>query len=96
MQSLANIKQSLTELKPHLIKKYNISTIGLSGSVTRSDFSATSDIDILVDFHTAPGIEFIDLAEELEMKLGYRVDLVSKHGIKPGYLGAIESDLIYV
>ncbi|MEO8852855.1 MAG: nucleotidyltransferase family protein [Ginsengibacter sp.] len=76
--------------------KYNISELGLFGSVVRSDFSPESDIDILVDFSRPIGIEFIDLAEELEASLNRKVDLVSRKGIKPQYFQAIQSELVYV
>jgi predicted nucleotidyltransferase len=36
------------------------------------------------------------LAEELETILGFKVDLVSKNGIKEKYLMSIDSDLVYV
>ena len=42
------------------------------------------------------GIEFIDLAGELEAILHRKVDLVSKNGIKPKYLEEIKKDLVYV
>lgn len=37
-----------------------------------------------------------DLANELESLIGFRVDLVSRKGIKDKYLQSIHSDLIYV
>ena len=64
--------------------------------MVRNDFSPESDIDIMVDFSRPIGIEFIDLADELEAKLKRKVDLVSRKGIKPQYFNAIEPELIYV
>jgi predicted nucleotidyltransferase len=54
------------------------------------------DIDILVEFRKPIGIEFIDLADELEEILKLKVDLVSKKGIKDKYLKSIETELEYV
>ena len=96
MQSLKNIKQVLTDLKPELEKKFHVSSIGIFGSAVRSDFSSHSDIDILVDFNQPIGVAFIDLAILLELKLKNQVDLVSKKGIKKKYFSEIESDIIYV
>ena len=62
----------------------------------RKDFTPESDIDILVDFKQPIGVEFIDLAEELEKLLQRKVDLVSKAGIKPNYYKAIEPEILYV
>lgn len=86
----------LQNIKPALFSSYPIKVLGLFGSVVRDDFGKNSDIDILVDFYEPVGIEFIDLADELERVLQRKVDLVSKKGIKKKYLERIEKDLIYV
>ena len=97
MSQLESIKTLLVKLKPELIEKYSISSIGLFGSIVREDFSPSkSDIDIIVDFSKPIGIQFIDLADYLEEKINLKVDLVSKNGIKPRYYQAIESDIVYV
>jgi predicted nucleotidyltransferase len=76
--------------------KYNVHIIELFGSVVRDDFSAQSDIDIIVDFSKPVGIEFIDLGNYIESKLKMKVDLVSKNGIKERYFKSIESEIVYV
>ncbi len=96
MQQLITIKKTLAQLKPELVRRYNVSTIGLFGSVVRNDFSSASDIDIIVDFNKPIGIKFIDLANFIERKLKRKVDLVSKRGIKDKYLKTIESEIVYV
>lgn len=97
MSQLESIKNLLVKLKPELMEKYSISSIGLFGSIVREDFSPSkSDIDIIVDFSKPIGIQFIDLADYLEEKIHRKVDLVSKNGMKPRYYQAIESDIIYV
>lgn len=97
MSQLESIKALLVKLKPELMEKYSISSIGLFGSIVREDFSPSkSDIDIIVDFSKPIGIQFIDLADYLEEKINRKVDLVSKNGIKPRYYQAIESDIVYV
>ncbi len=70
--------------------------MALFGSYSRNDATEESDVDILVDFEKAIGIQFVDLADELEILLHHKVDLVSARAIKPKYLNAIKSDLIYV
>jgi len=96
MSNLDTIKSILIQLKPELIKKYSISSIGLFGSIVRNDFTDKSDIDIIVDFSKPIGVEFIDLADLIEKKLQKRVDLVSKNGVKPKYFNEIKSEIIYV
>ena len=97
MTQLENIKGIIEKLGPELSRKYNVFSIGLFGSVVRDDFSITdSDVDILVDFSSPIGIEFIDLAEFLESQIKKKIDLVSRKGVKPNYLRQIENELIYV
>ena len=83
-------------MRPELVERFHINSIGLFGSVVRDDFNSTSDIDIIVDFSRPIGIEFVDLADFLEMKLRNQVDLVSKKGIKEKYFKEIEPEILYV
>jgi predicted nucleotidyltransferase len=96
MTSLASIKSALHQIKPELIEKFHVSSIGLFGSVVRDDFSPSSDVDIIVDFSQPIGIEFIDLADFIEKKLNKSIDLVSKNGIKDKYFSTIKSEIVYV
>ena len=96
MGQFTDIKQILEHLKPELVEKYHIQTIGLFGSVVSDDFYPISDIDVIVEFDKPVGAEFIDLADYLELKLNRKVDLVSKKGIRDKYLKAIEREIVYV
>lgn len=69
MGQLANIKQIIQQLKPELAEKFHVQGIGLFGSIVRDDYSADSDIDIIVDFDQPVGVEFIDLADFMEQRL---------------------------
>lgn len=92
-----DIFQTLRDIKPELVQKFHVSSLGVFGSVVRDDFSEkTSDIDLLVDFSKPIGIEFIDLAEFIEKKLNRKVDLVSKNAIRKHYFSRIQNDLVYV
>jgi len=95
-QDLITVTGILKKIKPELIKKYPIASIGLFGSIVRDDFTKYSDVDIIVEFNDKIGIEFISLADELEEKLNYKVDLVSREGVKPKYFNVIEHQIIYV
>ena len=90
------VLQKLRLNLPDFKKKYPIETMGIFGSVARGDASTNSDLDILVQFNGAVGLEFIDLADELEQRLNCKVDLVSRRGIKPKYWESIKEDVIYV
>jgi uncharacterized protein len=96
MGHLAEIKAIIRQIKPELVKKYHVRDIGLFGSVVRDDFSASSDIDIIVDFSQPIGIEFVDMAEYIEEMLQKKVDLVSRKGVRDKYFKAIEQEIVYV
>lgn len=97
MYNTRQILKILQEQKPSFEIKYHISELGLFGSYARGDFNENSDIDILVDFtRRIDGFDYIRLAHELEDLFNYKVDLVSRNGIKPGYLPYVEKNLIHV
>lgn len=96
MGQLDSIKQIIQQLKPELAEKFHVQSIGLFGSIVRDDYSADSDIDIIVDFDQPVGIEFIDLADFIEQRLQKKVDLVLKNGIKEKYFKVIEKEIVYV
>lgn len=97
MYSKDQILILLKEKKPELEKKYHLSELGLFGSYARGDHHEQSDIDILVDFSARiDGFDYIRLAHELEDMFQNKIDLVSRHGIKSGYLPFVEKNLIHV
>ena len=96
MTNLTDIKSILKSNKQRLSDKYGVSFMAIFGSYGRGQQTESSDVDILVDFQRPIGIEFIDLANELEKLLKIKVGLVSRNGVKPHYLKHIEPDLNYV
>ena len=97
MYNTSQILQILKDLKPELEKKYPISELGLFGSYARGDNNEKSDIDILVDFNgRIDGFDYIRLAHDLEDSLQYKIDIVSRGGIKAQYLPYVEKSLIHV
>lgn len=96
MKTLQDITKTLSSHRNRLFIDYPIKSMAIFGSYSRKEQSESSDLDILVEFSDRIGVRFIDLAEELENIVGFKVDLVSKKGIKEKYLKSIDSDLIYV
>ena len=96
MKSLKDILAILLDKKEYLERKYSLSSMAVFGSYARQEAIDGSDVDIIVDFERPIGIEFIDLADELEQILHLKVDLVSHKGIKPKYFQSIKQDLKYV
>jgi predicted nucleotidyltransferase len=96
MTYLEEVKSTLKQLKPKLMSKYGVDTLGLFGSIVRDDFTDQSDIDIVVTFSRPIGSDFITLADELEELFNRKVDLISRNGIKPRYYEVIEPEILYV
>lgn len=96
MKTLQEIKTVLSNHKKKLFYDYPIKTMAIFGSYSRREQNDSSDLDILVEFSDKIGIRFVDLAEDLEKIVGFKVDLISKKGVKEKYLKVIDSDLIYV
>lgn len=75
-----------------------IERIGLFGSFAREEQTATSDIDLVVEFR--PEIKmyrkFLDLADLLEETLQRKVDLLTWEGMASFLQREIEKDIEYV
>ncbi len=58
-------------------RRHNIRKLSLFGSVLRPDFSADSDVDVLVEFEPGytPGLSFFSMEIELSEIIGQNVDL---------------------
>ncbi len=96
MKNLRQIQETLSECKVEMFQKYHVKNMAIFGSYARDEQNIHSDVDILVEFMAPVGVEFIDLANDLERLLNIPVDLVSRHGIKQKYFHEIQHDLTYV
>ncbi len=96
MGTLADILAVLRRERTRLFAKYGLKSMAIFGSATRDDFRPDSDVDIMVEFDRPIGLEFIDLADELESLLHRKVDLATVGGIKPHYMPYIAPELKYV
>ena len=95
MKDKYQILSLLKSAKPHLQSIYPIGDIGLFGSRSRGDYDETSDIDLLVDIKGEMGLEFMQLADDLEVLFGEKVDLITKNSLRQNALNHISKDLIY-
>ncbi len=69
-----------------LCHRHHIRRLAFFGSVLRDDFSAASDVDVLVDFEPGAGVGLIALAGieiELSRILGRRVEMHTIKGLNP-------------
>jgi len=72
-QALKILKKEL----PFLRDKYGVERIAIFGSFAKGKQGIKSDIDILVDLRKPLGLDFIELADKLEEKLGKKVDVAT-------------------
>jgi len=82
MTNFSTISATLAAQRANLFSKYPLKNMAIFGSVSRGDNGPESDVDIMVEFSKPVGMEFLDLAFELEDLLGCKVDLVTRRGVK--------------
>jgi predicted nucleotidyltransferase len=78
----------------NLCQRYGVRELSIFGSALREDFSATSDIDLLVEFEPEAQVGFVTLSKmqrELSRILHRPVDLIPKKGLKPKIREAVIS-----
>ena len=92
-----DILASLKKLKREVAREYFVKTIGVFGSVARSEETDESDIDLLVEFSKPVGfVTFMKLENFLSEQLGVRVDLVTSDSLKPVIRQNVLAEVIYV
>ena len=96
MASVTTYQEMLSKALPILKEKYPIQSLAIFGSYVLNTSTENSDIDLLISFNAPIGIEFIDLADELENITGKKIDLVCKEALKPRQLAYLENQLLYV
>jgi uncharacterized protein len=66
-----------------IVRRNRGRSVAVFGSVARGEESATSDIDLLVEFELGSSLfDLLHMSEELESLLGVHVDVVSVGGLK--------------
>jgi uncharacterized protein len=81
---LEEIRRELRALLPELRRRYPIAFLGVFGSWVRGEQQEGSDLDLLVDFDGPIDLfAYVRLQEEIAARLGMRVDLVHRAGLKP-------------
>jgi hypothetical protein len=92
-----HILSSLKKLKEEVAREYSVKTIGVFGSVARSEETDQSDVDLLVEFSKPVGfVTFMRLENFLSERLGERVDLVTADSLKPMIRQDVLAEVVYV
>lgn len=91
MSPVLDVPQS--EIKS-FCEKAGIKYLAVFGSHARGDFKEDSDVDLLVEFITTPGlIDFIRTKNNFEQLFNRKVDLVTKKGLSKYLKPYIDKDL---
>ena len=96
MKDLDEIIRLLEEAKPELVQRFGVQRPAVFGSYARGEQREDSDVDVLVEVEPSIGLRFVDLADEIEARLGVHAEVVSRRAIRPRNWEAIERDLIDV
>jgi len=86
----------IQELRPELIERFSVRSIGLFGSTATGHSNKQSDVDILVELNELTFDHYMELKFRLEEALGRNVDLVLKDTLKPRLKLIIEKQVRYV
>lgn len=93
------LKQEIINAIDQTPEKEVIKSISLFGSFLHGDDNENSDIDLLIDFQKPAGyFTLIGIQQELEKRLGRRVDLVTRGALSRYFRDSVikEAERIYV
>ena len=94
------LKRMIREMYPYLKHHFGIERIGIFGSFSTETARENSDIDLIVEFVKPIGLQFMNLAEFLEKKLGRKVDILTPAGLNSirvkQVADRIRRDVVYV
>ena len=94
---IQSIKGVVDKQRSILRDTYHVVRIGVFGSVSRGDYTSSSDVDMLVELSQSIGLfQFIELEELLSRGIGRKVDLVTKKALKPSIREEILQEVRYV
>lgn len=83
-RKVARFRRILRSHMTELESRYSVKSLGVFGSYVRGEARVRSDLDVLVEFYSAPSLfKFIELQEYLSELLKVHVDLVPRTALKP-------------
>jgi len=88
---------TLTRVKPELVKRFGVTRLALFGSTVRDEARLDSDIDIVVSFNgPATSKKYFGVQFYLEDELGLAVDLITEKAMRKELRPFIEREAINV
>lgn len=95
--TLEDALETLRAQLPEINQRYGVKFLGIFGSFVRGEQEGKSDLDILVEFTSAPTFfQFVEMEDYLSQLLGVRVDLVMKSALKPRIGERVLSEVVSV
>ena len=81
-----------------ICQKTNIARLYAVGSSVRHDYCESSDVDLLVAFHTTEGLgQYMNAKEAFEKEFGKKVDLIEETAIKNSIVNrTLNSDKVLI
>jgi uncharacterized protein len=98
VSSLEGIVEYLKSKKDLLYDRFGVTRMGIFGSFVENEQTASSDIDMVVEFERARKNihSFLQLKRFLEKELSRKVDLGFEHCLKPIVRQSIKERIRYV
>ncbi len=100
MLTTKSILTTLRQEFPYFETKYGVKKLGLFGSYAKETYHSHSDVDIVVEFKKPIGLQFVELADDIEQLLHKKIDLLTLDSLKSirakSVAKSIEENIIYV
>ena len=96
--SLKHVIDHLQKRKQFLYESFGVTRIGVFGSLVKGDFTASSDIDIVVEMEeNRKNIHsFLGLKRLLEKEMSRSIDLGFENALKPVIKESVRKHIVYV
>ena len=95
--TLEDALETLRAQLPEINQRYGVKFLGIFGSFVRGEQEGRSDLDILVEFTSAPTFfRFVEMEDFLSDLLGVRVDLVMRSALRPHIGKRVLSEVVPV
>ncbi|MCP4401303.1 MAG: nucleotidyltransferase family protein [bacterium] len=82
MFTTQQVTEILRQQLPYLAAEYGVTRLGLFGSYAKGRPHQQSDIDVVAEFETPPGLRFVELTDYLEHLFQTPVDVLTPAGIQ--------------
>ena len=91
-EEMKNTDKAIKDLV-NILKKHGAKRIEIFGSFARGEATQESDIDVIVEFKKRKSLlELVGIEQEIEDKLGRKVDLLTEKSISPYLIGRIKKE----